>query len=148
MSVFDDVKRKILDLVSQKRESSDEKSLATEEDILKAIDDLDENFIVSYVPEAKKVEAVEAVEEVDTVQLPLTPCWSNFEYLHKPDLGGLEEVGADNRVYFTIPIGWTYDDDYTIQYWYLTFPLGCVEDDIIEFYSPVKIDDIKFPGVE
>lgn len=107
-----------------------EEELITEEDILKAIDNL-------------------PLKQEKTVKVPTVGIWSQLEYLHKPDMHGLDKVKQDDRLYFTIPVGWTYDDEgMNIQYWYITFPVDGSSNDITEFYSHSKIDEISFPGVD
>ena len=105
----------------------DIKNLITEEDILRAIDDL---------PDAP-------VKPVKTVKVKSPGTWSTFNNLYKPEMVGLENIKQDDRVYFTIPAGWSYNDNLEIQYWYMSFPFGGTVDDIVEFYSYSEIDDFS-----
>lgn len=140
VDTLSEVKKKVEQSLDKKQEP--EQSLVTEEDILQAIDELP----IEY---GKKVEQENSLpKDVNYIKTDIAGTFASLEYVFKPDMHGLESIHVDERPYFTIPIGWTYDDSMDIQYWYMTFPLGGTEDEIIEFYSPVKIDEINFPGVE
>ena len=137
----------IKDSISPKLEVDN--NLVTEDDILQAIDDL------PYTPEVVELEPVseetrilnEELDSANLVKVEMVGIWANFEYLHKPEMHGLGSIKIDERLYYTVPVGWTYDDDVEIQYWYITFPIDGTEEDIIEFFSNIKIDEISFPGV-
>ena len=109
----------------------------SEEELLKAIEDL---------PVEEPVSEEHASEEVITttpwcegaswIKVPKIKCWSEFKYIGKPEFRGLPEIDTDERIYFTIPCGFEWDQ--TIKFWFLTFPASCDDKEIKDFFTVVN----------
>ena len=77
-------------------------------------------------------------DDEPAVEVEVGPLWSLFKYLYKPVEPGLEDIAKDDRLYFTIPLGFVLD---TMNYHYFTFPAGGTDDDITEFFYKKNLQD-------
>lgn len=107
----------------------------TEEDILKAIDKLPKE-----VKEPVEVKTSDWYKGANWVSAPYIKCWAEFKYLGKPEFQGLSEIDRDRRIYFTIPLGYEWEED--IKFWFVTFPFGGKPGEIKEFFTLVNPLDV------
>lgn len=107
----------------------------TEDDILKAIDNLP-----NEIEEIEKEPVPSWHKGATWTTVPQTPCWSEFKYLGKPEFKGLPDIQSDDRIYFTIPCGFEWDQ--SIKFWFITFPANCDNSGIKDFFTiinPVEV---------
>jgi len=104
----------------------------TEEELLKAIDDLPGEELV----DEETVTETAWYEGANWVKVPRSKCWSEFKYIGKPEFRGLPEMDTDDRVYFTIPCGFEWGQ--TVKFWFLTFPANCDDEEIKDFFTIVN----------
>lgn len=108
----------------------------TEEDILKAIDDLEGDYQPSPYSYDK---------ETNYIKVKSPGVWSSFQYLYKPNMVGLEDIKEDSRPYFTMPVGWGFSEDgLESEYYYITFALDNAYNNITEFMTKTKLDDLMY----
>lgn len=112
--------------------------LASEEEILRAIDELVEKDKKSSTPRITKHNPYEGVK---LVKVPTPGTWSLFKYIGIPALKGLEELRSDPRVYYTIPCGW--ETDPTLKFWFICFPTGGDVDEVNEFFTTYDITNAQ-----
>lgn len=120
-------------------EHAQEKKLVTEEEILRAIDDLPPLPKKETSQKSMDIGFIEkGYDEKDNmVEVPRPKSWSLFKYLGKPEYQGLTNVERDRRLYFTIPCGWEWDD--AVKFWFITFPLDGLNDDVVEFFTLMQM---------
>jgi len=115
------------------KDNTPEVNMMTEEEILQAIDQLPDNKVDAPVPNHWPIN--DTYTKVDKPH-----CWTEFKYLGKPNFKGLPNIETDNRVYFTIPCGFEWDQ--SLKFWFLTFPANCYDDEIKEFFTAVNPSEV------
>lgn len=123
----------IYNLITKKEENKT--ALITEEDILRAIDDLPDKTM----PNKSNTELYEGAS---LVKVPKPKSWSDFKYLGKPEYRGLSYIEMDPRVYFTIPCGFEWQEGQT-RYWFITFPLNGDYEEVQEFFTLATLEADK-----
>jgi len=125
MGLFSDLLKGLLTYQSEKPTN-----ILTEEDILKAIDELP-----TMAPSPEQSIPTKEPEPIDynLVKVPKPKSWADFQYLGKPEFRGLPSIERDNRIYFTIPCGFEWEP--SLKVWFVTFPLNCHDDGVQDFFT-------------
>lgn len=123
-----DIKKLLLDVLdglSKKYEKpeTNKPMLYTEEDILKAMENLPD------VTLEKEIEYGYKKEEL-THSVPKVGVWSKFEYLSVSPHGKKE---GKKTPFFVIPCGWEYESE--LKMWYIGVHYNDMVEEVFEFYT-------------
>ena len=141
MSILKNVLSTLLNkLVDNKAGNVDKRkkhTLATEEEILQAIEALTaaEKRKTKALPVTKTI--VTEVKDEKLVSVRVPGCYSLYKYIGVPSIQGLEKIKNDTRIHFTIPCGWEVEP--TLKFWFLCLPFDCEKDDISEYFTTYDI---------